>query len=113
MDSSYLFYIFAGRIPLFLLLLGGIGFAFMRWNRHPRVSFLTILGLFFYLLESIFFTFIVFLLPNLLRTEARFVASDSFYTVLFLLDDIAYTAVIIVLVSAVFTQRKLEQATTI
>ena len=112
MDPSYLFYIFAGRIPLFLLLLGGIGFAFMRWSRHPRVSFLTILGLFFYLLESIFFTFIVFLLPNLFPT-GRFVASDSLYMVLFLLDDIAYTAVIIVLVSAVFTQRKPEQATTI
>ena len=111
MDPSYLFYIFVGRIPLFLLLLGGIGFAFMRWNRHPRVSLLTILGLFFYLLESIFFTFIVFLLPNLLPAGPRFVASDSLYTVLFLLDDIAYTAVIIVLVSAVFAQRKLEPAT--
>lgn len=110
MDPSYLFYVFAGRIPLFLLLLGGIGFAFMRWNRHPRVSFLTILGLFFYLLESIFFTFIVFLLPTVLPAGARFVASDALYTVLFLLDDIAYAAVIIVLVSAVFTQRKAEPA---
>ena len=110
MDPSYLFYVFAGRIPLFLLLLGGIGFAFMRWNRHPRVSFLTILGLFFYLLESIFFTFIVFLLPTVLPAGARFVASDALYTVLFLLDDIAYAAVIIVLVSAVFTHRKAEPA---
>jgi hypothetical protein len=113
MDPSYLFYIFVGRIPLFLLLLGGIGFALMRWNRHPRVSFLTILGLFFYLLESIFFTFIVFLIPTMLPGGARFVASDSLYMVLFLLDDIAYTAVIIVLVSAVFTQRKPEQATSL
>ena len=113
MDPSYLFNIFAGRIPLFLLLLGGIVFALMRWNRHPRVSFLTILGLFFYLLESIFFTFIVFLLPTLLPAGARFVASDSLYMVLFLLDDFAYAAVIIVLVSAVFTQRQPEPATTI
>ena len=113
MDPSYLFNIFAGRIPLFLLLLGGIVFALMRWNRHPKVSFLTILGLFFYLLESIFFTFIVFLLPTLLPAGARFVASDSLYMVLFLLDDFAYAAVIIVLVSAVFTQRKLEPATSL
>ena len=108
MDPSYLFYIFAGRIPLFLLLLGGIGFALMRWNRHPRVSLLTSLGLFFYLLESICFTFIVFLLPTLLPAGANFVASGPLYTVLFVLDDIAYAAVIIVLVSAVFTQRRLE-----
>ena len=112
MDPSYLFYIFAGRIPLFLLLLGGIGFALMRWNRHPRVSFLAILGLLFYLLESTFFTFIVFLLPTVFPT-GRFVASDSLFMVLFLLDDFAYAAVIIVLVSAVFTQRKLEQATSL
>ena len=110
MDPSYLFYIFAGRIPLFLLLLGGIGFALMRWNRHPRVSFLTILGLLFYLLESIFFTFIVFLVPTLLPAGASFVASDWIYTVLYVLDDFAYAAVIIVLISAVFTQRKLDPA---
>jgi hypothetical protein len=113
MDPSYLLYNFAGRIPLFLLLLGGIGFAFMRWNRHPRVSLLTILGLFFYLLESIFFTFIVFMLPTVLPAGVRFVASDSLYMVLFLLDDFAYAAVIIVLVSAVFTQRKVEQMTSL
>ena len=113
MDPSHLFYIFAGRIPLFLLLFGGIGFALMRWNRHPRVSFLTVLGLLFYLVESIFFTFIVFLLPSVLSGGARFVARDSLYMVPFLLDDIAYAAVIIVLVSAVFAQRKPEQATTL
>ena len=109
MDPSYLFYLLAGRTPLFLLLLGGIGFALMRWSRHPRVSFLTILGLLFYLLESIFFMFILFLLPTLLPAGLRIVASDSIYMVLFLFDDFAYAAVIIVLVSAVFTQRKLEQ----
>jgi hypothetical protein len=49
----------------------------------------------------------------MLPTGARLVASDSLYMVLFLLDDIAYTAVIIVLVSAVFTQRKPEQATSL
>ena len=110
MDSSFLFYALAGRIPLFLLLLGGIVLALVRWNRHPRVSFLTVLGLFFYLLESICFTFVVFLLPNVLPVGVRFVASDWIYTVLFVLDDIAYAAVIIVLVSAAFTQRNPEPA---
>ncbi|HEY5884150.1 MAG TPA: hypothetical protein VIT88_05650 [Pyrinomonadaceae bacterium] len=105
MDSSYLFYIFTGRVPLFLLLFAGIVFALVRWNRHPRVSFLVILGLVFYLLESTFFTFIVFLLPNIIPTGLAIVASNAFYTVLFILDDVAYAAVIILLVSAVFTQR--------
>jgi len=105
MDSSYLFYIFAGRIPLFLLLLGGIGFALLRWNRHPRVSLLTILGLFLYLFESL-------LLPTLFPA-GRFVASDSLYMLLYLLDDFASAPVIIILVSAVFFQRKPEQATSL
>ena len=110
MDPSYLFNVFAGRIPLFLLLLGGLVFALVRWNRHPRVSFLTILGLLFYLLESVLFTFIVFLLPTVLPAGARLVASDWIYTVLFILDDLSYAAVIIVLVSAVFSQRHPEPA---
>ena len=105
MDLSYLLYVFAGRIPLFLLLLGGIVFAITRWNRHPRVSFLTILGLLFYLLETIFFTFIVYLLPTVLPVGVAIVASETLYTVLYVLDDLAYAAVLIVLVSAVFTHR--------
>lgn len=111
MDPSYLFYVFAGRIPLLLLLLGGMGFALARWNRHPKVSLLVTLGLLFYLLESTFFTFIVFLLPRLLPVGGAFVASGTFstvYTVLYLIDDVAYAAVIIVLVSAAFTQRNPE-----
>ena len=113
MDPSYLFYVFAGRIPLLLLLLGGIGFAIVRWNRHPKVSLLVTLGLLFYLLESTFFTFIIFLLPTFLPGGGAFVASGTFYTVytvLYLIDDVAYAAVIIVLVSAVFTQRQLGPA---
>ena len=111
MNSSYLFYIFAGRIPLFLLLLGGIVFALVRWNRHPKVSFLTILGLLFYLLESVLFTFMMFLLPTFLPAGGALTAGPEFFTVLYVLDDFAYVAVIIVLVSAVFSQRRLEQAT--
>jgi len=110
MDPSYLFYVFAGRLPLLLLLLGGIVFAIIRWNRHPKVSLLVILGLVFYLLESTFFTLLIFLMPTILPTGAAIVASGPLYTILFVIDDLAYAAVIIVLVSAVFAQRKLEQA---
>ena len=111
MDPSYLFYIFAGRIPLFLLILGGIAFALARWNRHPKVSFLTTLGLVFYLLESVLFTFMMFLLPSFLPTGVTLTAGPTFFAALYVLDDFAYAAVIIVLVSAVFAQRKLERAT--
>jgi hypothetical protein len=105
MDPSHLAYIFAGRIPLLLLLLGGIVFAMARWNRHPRVSFLTVLGLGFYLLESTLFTFLIYLMPSVLPTGGPLAINEIFFTVLYVLDDFAYAAVIIVLVSAVFTQR--------
>jgi hypothetical protein len=116
MDPSYLFYVFAGRVPMLLLLLGSIGFALVRWKRHPKVSLLVTLGLVFYLLESTIFTFIVFLLPTILPAGGAFVRSDSFstlYTVLFMGDVVAYAAVIIVLVSAVFSQRNPETATSL
>jgi hypothetical protein len=105
MDASYLVYVFAGRIPMFLLLLGGIIFAMTRWNRHPKVSFLTILGLLFYLLETTFFTFTIYLLPALLPTGGPLAVSERFYDILYITDDIAYSAILIVLVAAVFTQR--------
>jgi hypothetical protein len=105
MDPSYLLSVFAGRIPLFLLLLGGIVFAMTRWNRHPKVSFLTILGLLFYLLETTFFTFTIYLLPTLLPAGGPMAMNETFYNILYVADDIAYAAVLIVLVSAVFTRR--------
>lgn len=104
MDSTYLLFAFARRIPLVLLLVG-IVFAMARWNRHPRVSFLTILGLGFYLLESTLFIFLIYLMPSILPASGPIDVSEAFYTVLYVLDDIAYAAVIIVLVAAVFAQR--------
>ena len=104
MDASYLLYVFAGRTPLILLLIAGIVFAMIRWNRHPKVSFLTILGLLFYLLESTFFTFMIYLL-SALPMGRSLAMSETAYTVLYILDDFAYAAVLIVLVGAAFSQR--------
>lgn len=108
MDPAYLLYIFARRIPLIILMIGGIVFAMVRWNRHPRVSFLTILGLVFYLLESTLFTFMIYLMPTLLPPGGPIGINDTLYDVLYVVDDIAYAAVLIVLVAAVFTKRTSE-----
>ncbi len=110
MDPSYLVYVFAGRIPMIILLIAGIVFAMARWNRHPKVSFLTILGLLFYLLESTFFTLLIYLMPTALPMGRWVALSETVFTVLYVLDDIAYAAVLIVLVAAAFSQRANDPA---
>jgi len=94
--------VFAGRIPLIILLIAGIILAMARWNRHPKVSFLTVLGLLFYLLESTFFTLLICLMLTVLPTLGL---GETVFTVLYILDDLAYAAVLIVLVAAAFSQR--------
>jgi hypothetical protein len=90
---------------MIILVVGGIVFAMIRWNRHPRVSFLTILGLGFYLLKSALFTFVLYLIPTVFARSGQMGLNETLYTVLYVIDDIAYAAVIVVLVSAVFTRR--------
>jgi predicted neutral ceramidase superfamily lipid hydrolase len=99
MDPYYILYVFARRTPLILVVLGGIIFAVVRWKRHPRVSLLTILGLAFFLMETTLFTFLTYAIVR------WFLGGQVFSTVLYVVDDIAYAAVIILLVAAAFTGR--------
>jgi hypothetical protein len=109
---TFLLYLLLKKAILLLLVLGGMGFAIVRWKRHPRVSLLTVLALGFYLLQSLTFALLYRWLPTFfysLKLTAQNISTlDS---VLQLIEDFAFVAVLILLVAAAFTGRNRERAT--
>ncbi len=90
-----------------------MGFAIVRWKRHPRVSLMTVLALGLYLLDTVTFAVLYYWLPNVfysLKLTAQNISTLE--SVLQIIDDFAYAAVLILLVSAAFTGRGRDRATT-
>jgi hypothetical protein len=109
---TFLLYLLVKKSILLLLVLGGMGFAIARWKRHPRVSLMTVLALGLYLLETLTFAVLYYMLPNFfysLKLTAQNISTLE--SVLQIIDDFAYAAVLILLVSAAFTERGRERAT--
>ena len=109
---TFLGYLLLRRAVLLLVILAGIGLAIVRWKRHPRVSLMTTMALGLYLVESFAFAFLFHYLPrffDMLRLSSNNMSTlDS---LLQLVDDFAFAAVLILLVAAAFTGRGREPAT--
>jgi hypothetical protein len=104
--SSFLTRI-ARRLPMLLLALGGIVFAFMRWKLHPRASLMTVVALGLYLVDMVVYTLVLYWLPSIvepMRMSAS--ASRFFYSVVYFIEDIVFAVTIILLVAAAFSNRK-------
>jgi hypothetical protein len=94
------------------VIFGGIVFAIVRWKRHPRVSLMTTLALGLYLVELFGFAFLFHYLPrffDMLRLTSNNISKLD--TLLQVVDDFAFVAVLILLVAAAFTGRSREPAT--
>jgi glycopeptide antibiotics resistance protein len=104
--TYYFLNLFARRLPTILVALSGIVFAIVRFKRHLRVSILTLLGLIVYLLMLLVFIPLGYWLPELGHV---FHLSESqvgwAYTMIYVLEDLVYTGILILLVAAAFSQR--------
>jgi hypothetical protein len=95
------------RLPMLLLAAGGIIFAVIRWKLHPRVSLLTVIALLIFLIDVFVYSIVLYYLPDLLRptlTSAKMI--NWLYFFIYFFDDFVYALVIILLVTAAFSQRK-------
>lgn len=90
---------------MLLLVLAGIVVAIVRWKRHPKVSLLTVSGLVLFIAQSLTFGTIFYFLPLLHDRGYSYGSIDNLYLVVEICHDIAYSAVIVLLVSAVLSQR--------
>jgi hypothetical protein len=105
--TSYLFYMFARRIPMLLVSLSGIVFAIARWKRHPRISLMTVLALALYWVEAFIFLCLRYWLPDLVEAwKLSGSAINVLLVVISLLDDFAFAVVIILLVAAALSGRQ-------
>src|SRR2546423_9722690 len=94
------------RSPTLLLVAAGVIVAIISWKRHPKVSLLTLLGLCLWQLESLTFMFVRRGLPDWAREHGF--SPDGMAKVYFALNltqDFFYSAMLILLVAAAFSQR--------
>ena len=104
---SYFLTRVARRLPMLLLALGGIVFAFMRWKLHPRASLMTVVALGIYLVDLVVYTLILYWLPSIVG-PMRMSTSGSrfFYSVVYFIEDIVFAVTIFLLVAAAFANRQ-------
>ena len=105
--TSYLLRIMLQRSPLLLVVLGGVVFAIVRWRRHPRISFLTLLGLMLYLLKVFIFAGLSYSIPQVRESlHWSYAIANNLYLALNVLSDLAFSGIRILLVAAAFAQRR-------
>jgi len=94
------------RAPLLLVILVGIIFALTRWKRHPKISFCAAVGLVIYLFKHIVLAQLSYSIPAVMKSwNLSYAAANNMYTALYVVGDLAFAAVVIILVIAAFAQR--------
>ncbi len=105
MKFSYFYYLFGRRWPVLLLMLAGIVVAILRRKHHPRASLLTVSALVLFIAQSLTFGTVFFLLPRLHDSGFSYASINNLFLIVEVCRDIVYAGVILLLVSAVFSQR--------
>jgi hypothetical protein len=104
--AYYFLLMMARRLPMLLLVLGGSALAIIRWQRHPRVSLLTLLALMIYFVEAMLFILFLYWLPELITSIGiSGIFTSWIYSIVFFFEDFVFALVIILLVGAAFTKR--------
>ena len=109
---SYFSRIMLQRSPLLLVILCGIVLALVRWKRHPRISLFTLLGLLLYLFKLFSFTALFYSIPRIREAmNLSYGVANNLYSLLAVLNDLAFALIIVLLVVVAFAQRKPAVAT--
>lgn len=106
--DSFFYDIFLRRWPVMLVALAGIVFAIIRWKRHPKVSALVVVGLILFQAQSLFFSYLYYLLPRLATRGWTWAAIDNLSIAVDLCQDIFFSLAIALLAVAVFLGRGLQ-----
>jgi phosphotransferase system glucose/maltose/N-acetylglucosamine-specific IIC component len=107
--DSFFYDIFLRRWPVMLVALAGIVFAIIRWKRHPKVSALVVTGLILSQAQSLFFSYLYYLLPRLATRGWTWTAIDSLSIALDLCQDLFFSLAIALLAAAVFIGRSRQE----
>lgn len=94
----------ARKSPLLLVLMGGLVFAIVRWQRHPRTSLLASIGIGLYITQIFALSTVYYILPDVLL-GMHISMSSTVFTVIQVVDDFVFGGVLILLLAAAFSQR--------
>lgn len=108
MRFGYFYFLFGRRWPVLLLMLAGIVVAIVRRKRHPRASLLTIAALVLFVVQSLGFGTVFFLLPRLHDNGFSYASINNLFLLVQVCRDVVYAGVIGLLVCAVLSQRNLQ-----
>ena len=95
------------RVPMILVALGAIIFAFVRWRSSPRASVITVIAFLIYLIDMVVFTAFLYWFPEMsaswrLSSSAR----EWLDWIIFFCEDFVTAAFIILLTAAAFVGRR-------
>jgi hypothetical protein len=96
----------ARRSPMLLLALAAIVFSVIRWKRHPRVSLMTAIAFVIYIIDAFLISILLYMLPTMItamRSSPKMI--DWLYFFVFFFVDFVSVIMIVLLVSAAFSQR--------
>ena len=104
------FWTLVEQLPSLLTMLGCMVFAFMRRERHPKVSLVVIVGLGLLFLHVIFFMFVYDLVPPLFFKTENYENTETLrrnvYLVLGLISNTTAVVCYGLLLAGIFMQRK-------
>lgn len=118
MRDGFLYYfltIVARRLPMLILVFGGIVFAAVRWKLHPRASLITLVALVIYLVDMVVYSSILYwVVPKVMSSMGlSSYATRWLYSLFYFFADFVSAAIILLLVAAAFTGRKPAAETTV
>jgi hypothetical protein len=97
---------------MFVVAVVGIIVALILWRHHPKVSLLTLAGLGLQLAVSLVFM-LIFQVAARALTRVGALEGQSAYTVLYIVQDVFFSVVLILLVAAALAQRRTEPVSAI
>jgi len=111
---TFFLYMLLRRLPMLIVMIGGGAVAVARWKVHPRSSLLTVFAVIFYFVEAIALLTVRYFIPvwiNSMKLAPNSV--NTLFTAISVLDDFAFGIIIILLVAAAFSGRRVTPASTI
>jgi hypothetical protein len=104
---SYFLLMLLRRLPMILVALGAIVFAFVRWKSGPRAALITMIAFLIYFIDMILFTAFLYWFPEMtsswrLSSSAR----EWIDWIIFFCEDFVTAIFIILLTAAAFIGRR-------
>lgn len=104
---TYFLVMLLRRLPMILLALGAIVFAFVRWRSGPRAALMTVIAFLIYFIDMVLFTAFLYWFPQMTESWRLSPSAREWIDwIIFFCEDFVTAAIIILLTAAAFSGRR-------